>query len=144
MQWQNRIVRQNGCAPMQTNVHKHRKTTVKKKYKAVWALRLRDMSKDYVTLLSLNLLSYLHLLNISECLLMLVRRSAFKIANFSSKHRLQDLAPLKLAEACFVTIGSNIPRNAMQSSYPRPSGKKKTADCPQKSHGKLQSKPLPT
>ena len=66
-----------------------------KKYKAVWALRLTDMSKDYVTLLSLNLLLCLHLLNISERLLMLVRKSAFKIANFSSKHRLQDLAPLE-------------------------------------------------
>ena len=42
------------------------------------------------------------------------------------------------------TNRSNISRNAMQPSYPRPSGKKKTADCPRKSHGKLQSKPLPT
>ena len=95
MQRQNRIVRQNGYAPMRTNVHKHRETTVKKKYKAVWALKLTDMSKDYVTLLSLNLLLCLHLLNISERLLILVRKSAFKIANFSSKHRLQDLAPLE-------------------------------------------------
>ena len=92
MQRQNGIVRQNGYAPMRTIVHKHRKTTVKKKYKAVWALRLTDMSKDYVTLLSLNLLLCVHLLNISERLLMLVRKSVFKIANFSSKHRLQDLA----------------------------------------------------
>ena len=61
MQRQNRIVRQNGFAPVRTNVHKHGKTTVKKKYKAVWALRLTDMSKDYVTLLSLNLLLCLHL-----------------------------------------------------------------------------------
>ena len=38
----------------------------------------------------------------------------------------------------------NTPRNAMQPSYPRLSGKKKTVDCPRKSHGKLQSKPLPT
>ena len=75
---------------MYTNTEK----LVKKKYKAVWALRLTDMSKDYVTLLSLNLLLCLHLLNISERLLMLVRKSAFKIANLSSKHRLQDLAPL--------------------------------------------------
>ena len=95
MQRQNRIVRQNGYAPMRTNVQKHRETTVKKKYKAVWALKLTDMSKDYVTLLSLNLLLCLHLLNISERLLILVRKSAFKIANFSSKHRLQDLAPLE-------------------------------------------------
>ena len=78
------------CGQMYTNTEK----LVKKKYKAVWALRLTDMSKDYVTLLSLNLLLCLHLLNISERLLMLVRKSAFKIANLSSKHRLQDLAPL--------------------------------------------------
>ena len=69
------------CGQMYTNTEK----LVKKKYKAVWALRLTDMSKDYVTLLSLNLLLCLHLLNISERLLMLVRKSAFKIANFSSK-----------------------------------------------------------
>ena len=61
----------------------------------VWALRLTEMSNDYVTLLSLNLLLCLHLLNISERLLMLVSKSAFKIANFSSKLRLQDLAPLE-------------------------------------------------
>ena len=95
MQRQNRIVRQNGYAPLRTNVHKHQETTVKKKYKAVWALKLTDLSKDYVTLLSVNLLLCLHLLNISERLLILVRKSAFKIANFSSKHRLQDLAPLE-------------------------------------------------
>ena len=69
------------CGQMYTNTEK----LVKKTYKAVWALRLTDMSKDYVTLLSLNLLLCLHLLNISERLLMLVRKSAFKIANFSSK-----------------------------------------------------------
>ena len=54
---------------------------------AVWALRLTDMRKDFVTLLSLNLLLCLHLLYISEQLLMSVRKSAFKIPDFSSKHR---------------------------------------------------------
>ena len=79
------------CGQMYTNTEK----LPVEKCKAVWALRLTDMSKDYVTLLGLNLLVCLHSLNISERLLTLVRKSALKIANFSSKHRLQDLAPLE-------------------------------------------------
>ena len=129
MQWQNRIVKQNGCAPMRTNVHEH----------------LLHLSKDYVTLLSLNLLLCLHLLNISERLLMLVRRSAFKIANFSSKHRLQDLArALKLAEACFVichVIFGDSPRSFSFQTALDSSIAWRFLECLNQS---LQSKPLPT